>query len=321
MNWFYRRQGREVGPVTAGQLKQLAVAGTIDATTPVRRETDKRWYPACKVQGLFPQEPPPAAVPAHAAPAAEPGARPVSLALLAVGTVLGGALGGVGGAWNLMTIGGTSRYDKWEEVFPSPYWLVALLVFTAGTTAVAYGIGLWRGNDWGRLVCLATFASVTLLMLPLKRFGVFIVVAAAAVLLIYLAFYLFVLYRRRAREFFAAHSSSAGRRDIGKAIGLGLAALQFAVVFWVYAYEAEWLDRPPRRHEVELARQLGPVEMERRRRQAEEFDKKLREFKQKHEEFFRQRDEAIRARHGRHDDESEPGRGSGRTNGANPADG
>src|SRR3954469_5492848 len=63
--WFYVLNGKEKGPVSAGELRRLAVGGTIGADDQVWTEGMKAWLPAHKVKGRFP----PAAAPASAAPA------------------------------------------------------------------------------------------------------------------------------------------------------------------------------------------------------------------------------------------------------------
>jgi hypothetical protein len=52
--WYYKKDGRQFGPVPIGQLKQLAFAGQLDPTGYVRREGTEDWISASKVKGLFP---------------------------------------------------------------------------------------------------------------------------------------------------------------------------------------------------------------------------------------------------------------------------
>lgn len=54
VQWLVKSGDEEHGPFSSAQLKELAERGMINAKTPIRRETDKRWLRADKVQGLFP---------------------------------------------------------------------------------------------------------------------------------------------------------------------------------------------------------------------------------------------------------------------------
>jgi len=54
--WFYKVDGKEVGPVAPGDLRRLANWGQIKAETPVRRSSDTKWATAIKVRGLFDDE-------------------------------------------------------------------------------------------------------------------------------------------------------------------------------------------------------------------------------------------------------------------------
>jgi len=51
--WYYRLEEGEGEPVTAAELKQLAVSGRLEPTHEVRRGDKKRWVPAQSVKGLF----------------------------------------------------------------------------------------------------------------------------------------------------------------------------------------------------------------------------------------------------------------------------
>lgn len=55
-NWFIIRDGKEQGPLTTDQLKQLAASGQIQPDTPIRREDKKAAVPASKINGLLPVE-------------------------------------------------------------------------------------------------------------------------------------------------------------------------------------------------------------------------------------------------------------------------
>lgn len=58
--WYYMLGDKKLGPVTAGQLKQLAQTGQLQPTDHVWKEGMASWLPAEKVKGLFPpaSEPP-----------------------------------------------------------------------------------------------------------------------------------------------------------------------------------------------------------------------------------------------------------------------
>lgn len=54
VQWYYKMAGKEIGPFTSGELKQLADEKRITPNDPVRRETDTEWTLAKNVKGLFP---------------------------------------------------------------------------------------------------------------------------------------------------------------------------------------------------------------------------------------------------------------------------
>ena len=71
--WFYQAMGRQIGPVSAADLRNLAQRGTIAADTPVRKAPDGTWVVAERVQGLFsvsnaPTSPMPMTVPTNDKP-------------------------------------------------------------------------------------------------------------------------------------------------------------------------------------------------------------------------------------------------------------
>lgn len=51
--WYYMLGDKKLGPVTAGQLKQLAQTGQLQPTDKVWKEGMKSWVPAEKVKGLI----------------------------------------------------------------------------------------------------------------------------------------------------------------------------------------------------------------------------------------------------------------------------
>lgn len=52
-NWFYKHEDREVGPVDASVLRQLAGVGALLPTDEVRRDDMPTWVSANRVKGLF----------------------------------------------------------------------------------------------------------------------------------------------------------------------------------------------------------------------------------------------------------------------------
>lgn len=58
--WFVKDRGKEQGPFSEKQLKQLAESGRITPESKVRHEAMGRsWMPAAKIQGLFASLPQP----------------------------------------------------------------------------------------------------------------------------------------------------------------------------------------------------------------------------------------------------------------------
>jgi WD40 repeat protein len=51
--WYVRVSGKEHGPYSSAQLKQLAQKGRISPATPVRREQDTDWTTAARIKGLL----------------------------------------------------------------------------------------------------------------------------------------------------------------------------------------------------------------------------------------------------------------------------
>ena len=68
MEWYYAKDGKQEGPVSAAQLRQLASAGKLDPTDMVFKIGTKDWVEASTVSGLF------------AAGAAPPATAPASFA-------------------------------------------------------------------------------------------------------------------------------------------------------------------------------------------------------------------------------------------------
>jgi hypothetical protein len=55
--WYAHQQGRQVGPLTQAQLKQLADTGKLLPTDLVTTVGAKEWVPAQQIAGLFNQPP------------------------------------------------------------------------------------------------------------------------------------------------------------------------------------------------------------------------------------------------------------------------
>jgi hypothetical protein len=68
--WFYLKNGQNVGPFTQDQLRQLARQGQLLPTDLVWKNGMPSWSPASSIPGLLPSAPPPQA------PAAEEPAAP-----------------------------------------------------------------------------------------------------------------------------------------------------------------------------------------------------------------------------------------------------
>ncbi len=68
MEWFYRQNGREIGPISAGDLKALFKAGSIGAATRVRRQDMAAWQPLQQFVKGAPPPDPEAGASAEAAP-------------------------------------------------------------------------------------------------------------------------------------------------------------------------------------------------------------------------------------------------------------
>lgn len=54
--WFVRRGNREVGPMSAARLRELAAAGKIGPDDEVRRDDREQFVPASRIPGLFPDD-------------------------------------------------------------------------------------------------------------------------------------------------------------------------------------------------------------------------------------------------------------------------
>ena len=79
--WLYRKDGQQLGPVAAGELKRLAASGGLRPTEEVRKESMSSWVPASSVKGLFPpcaekQAPPSIPTPEAYGPAPDPASPP-----------------------------------------------------------------------------------------------------------------------------------------------------------------------------------------------------------------------------------------------------
>jgi hypothetical protein len=61
VQWYYARNDQQFGPVSAGELKQLAAAGQLTPDDLLWREGMDAWTTAVNLRGLFGEEPPAAA--------------------------------------------------------------------------------------------------------------------------------------------------------------------------------------------------------------------------------------------------------------------
>ena len=77
-DYFFSREGKQYGPVSAGQLKKLADAGRLLPTDQVRRGDMPNWVSARAVKGLFAPPPSSPSTPAPAPIAPQP-AEPANL--------------------------------------------------------------------------------------------------------------------------------------------------------------------------------------------------------------------------------------------------
>ena len=51
--WLYQELGKQIGPISSAELRNLAQRGAITQDTFVRKAPDGAWVPAERVQGLF----------------------------------------------------------------------------------------------------------------------------------------------------------------------------------------------------------------------------------------------------------------------------
>ncbi len=54
--WFVRRGNKEVGPLSAARLRELAASGKIGPDDKVRRDDREQFVPASRIPGLFPED-------------------------------------------------------------------------------------------------------------------------------------------------------------------------------------------------------------------------------------------------------------------------
>ncbi|MEO1994193.1 MAG: DUF4339 domain-containing protein, partial [Planctomycetaceae bacterium] len=78
VQWYYKADGEEHGPVSQGELQALAALGQISPDDLVRNDKKPKWYPARNVKGLVvDDEDVPSNVPPDAASDTESHAREV----------------------------------------------------------------------------------------------------------------------------------------------------------------------------------------------------------------------------------------------------
>jgi len=82
--WYYRRHGRQRGPFSPKQFKQLAVTGAIQPTDEIRKGDMVEWVPGTKIEGLFPRTPVAPPFPEEGGNARRKGARATAMAVRGV---------------------------------------------------------------------------------------------------------------------------------------------------------------------------------------------------------------------------------------------
>jgi hypothetical protein len=80
IEWYYARDNKQMGPVSAAELKRLASVGSLVPDDLVWREGMTAWAPARNVRGLFDEEGPTAAAPAVDRPVAKTDEPPAKVA-------------------------------------------------------------------------------------------------------------------------------------------------------------------------------------------------------------------------------------------------
>lgn len=76
--WYYSQNGKQYGPVSAAELKQLAAAGKLQSTDHLWKGGMDKWIAARSVKGLFPATQAPVATAAPPAPPAKAAPPPVT---------------------------------------------------------------------------------------------------------------------------------------------------------------------------------------------------------------------------------------------------
>ncbi len=67
--WYYRRHGRQHGPFSPKQFKQMALGGEVQPSDEIRRDDMGGFVAGTKIEGLFPREPVAMPVPKTGTPA------------------------------------------------------------------------------------------------------------------------------------------------------------------------------------------------------------------------------------------------------------
>jgi hypothetical protein len=120
MNWYYVENGQQRGPLTEAQLDDLAKAGTIKSDTLVWAEGMANWLPYSQARGGAASAPPllapPGAAPFGAAPfATGPDQVRQKVSGPAVGLIVTGGFGIIGGILGLLTPLWMSAMVQWLE--------------------------------------------------------------------------------------------------------------------------------------------------------------------------------------------------------------
>ncbi len=200
--WFVQVRGTEVGPLGAGELRQLARQRRFATTDLVRKGKDGRWIAAAEIEGLFDDvaRPPPAIAPAVIPPASPstvavvspmPRAAPEPCATAVPGLIattttlmrskwlaLGGVLAAiandwrrgamVAAAWLVLLLGFRFWGDPSSAVTTILAYAVVAIVFGAPLGAI---LGLiFRGRPKAGATLTAAFGLIDLLFVPLGAF-------------------------------------------------------------------------------------------------------------------------------------------------------
>lgn len=168
--WFYSRDGKQFGPVSAQELRELALRHVIQPSDLVWKEGLKTWKPASKVAGLFDGVSPRPATP----PPLPPSERPaeslsdlIAAPLLAQAKMVKGIAGMVKDAVGPQDVDGDREVGTKEKVLsPIAVGLAILFFFPLGFyllwkhPILSHDKRWWRvGYVWAGLIFLSALAG------------------------------------------------------------------------------------------------------------------------------------------------------------------